>query len=98
VLLDQIKEIEKKTPAPLPTANAVRDGDFWLTPDEFGDAALAGNGRFTYDKTCCFVPKLGDKYEPPPLHFAATGADFEGDTKTPVVQPGFLTVLVSANA
>ena len=96
VLLAQIKEIEKNTPPPLPTANAVRDGDFWLAPDEIGDAALAGNGRFTYDKTCCFVPKPGDKYEPPPLYFAATGADFDGDQKNPTVKPGFLTVLVDA--
>ncbi len=94
VLQAKIKEFEKRLPPPLPKANAVRDGDFWLAPDDLGDNNLANNGRFAYDKTCCFVPKAGDKYQVPELHFAATGADFEGDKKTPEVQPGFLTVLV----
>ena len=90
----KIKEIEKRLPPPLPMANGVRDGDYWLTPDDLGDNNLANNGRFAYDKKCCFVPAMGTKYEVPELHFAANGADFEGDKKTPEVQPGFLTVLV----
>jgi len=94
-LLDKVAEMEKRLPAPLPMANAVRDGDYWLTPDEFGDANLPGNGRFTYNKTCCFVPAVGQKYEVPPLYFAANGADFDADAKNPVVQPGFLTVLMN---
>ena len=93
-LLDKIQEIEKRMPPPLPMANAVRDGDFWLAPDDLGDEARVGNGRFTYDKKCCFVPQPGQKYEVPPLHFAANGSDFVGDTKNPEVKPGFLTVLV----
>jgi hypothetical protein len=82
-------------PAPLPMANAVRDGDFWLAPDDLGDEVRVGNGRFAYDKTCCFVPKPGEKYEVPPLYFAANGTDFEADKKNVQVKPGFLTVLLN---
>ena len=97
VLQAKIKEIEKRMPPPLPMANGVRDGDFWLAPDDLGDNNLAENGRFSYDKKCCFVPAMGAKYEVPELHFAANGGDFEADKKTPEVQPGFLTVLVKRN-
>ena len=95
-LFSKIVQIEKKLPPPLPLANAVRDGDFWLAPDDLGDEKRAGNGRFTYDKDCCFVPKPGDRYEVPELRFAANGADFEGDKKNVEVQPGFLTVLLNS--
>jgi hypothetical protein len=97
-LLTKIQEIEKRMPPPLPMANAVRDGDYWLTPDELGDEILAGNGRYNYDKKCCFVPNAGEKYEVPDLHFAANGGDFDADLKNPTVQPGFLTVLVNGAA
>jgi hypothetical protein len=94
-LLDKIVALEKKYPPPLQVADGVRDGDYWLTPDGFGDANLPGNGRFSYDKTCCFTPQPGTKYEVPPLYFAASGGDFAADAKNPEVQPGFLTVLNS---
>ena len=94
-LFSKIVQIEKKLPPPLPQANAVRDGDFWLSPDDLGDEKRVGNGRFAYDKDCCFVPKPGDHYEAPELHFAANGADFEADKKNVEVKPGFLTVLLN---
>jgi len=94
-LLDKIRGLEQRRPAPLPVADGVRDGDYWLTPDGFGDANLPGNGRFVYGKTCCFVPAPGQQYEPPPLYFAANGADFAADAKNPEMKPGFLTVLVN---
>ena len=94
-LLDKIRGLEQRMPAPLPVADGVRDGDYWLTPDGFGDANLPGNGRLVYDKTCCFVPGPGQPYEPPPLYFAANGADFAADAKNPEMKPGFLTVLVN---
>jgi hypothetical protein len=94
-LLDKIQALEKRMPPPLPMADGVRDGDYWLTPDGFGDANLPGNGRFSYDKKCCYVPEPGQKYEPPPLYFAASGADFAADARNPEVKPGFLTVLVN---
>ena len=97
VLLEKIQALEKRLPLPLPMAAGVRDGDYWLTPDEFGDAALRGNGRFTYDKKCCFVPQPGQKYEAPSLYFTANGADFDADAKNPLVQPGFLSVLVNGS-
>ena len=48
-LVDQIEEIQKRLPAPLPVAEGIRDGDYRLTPDGPGDEPLPGKGdRFDY--------------------------------------------------
>src|SRR5207247_7077319 len=95
-LLAKIKDIEDRLPAPLPTADGVRDGDYRLSPDGLGDSHIPGTGRPTYDVKCCFVPTPGQKYEVPALYFAATGEDIKADETTFLVQPGFLSVLSSA--
>ena len=89
----KIQEIEDKLPPPLPVADGVRDGDYRLSPDGLGDSHIPGTGRPTYDVTCCFIPAQGQKFEVPPLYFAATGEDIKADAKGTPVQPGFLTVL-----
>jgi hypothetical protein len=92
-LLAKIAQIEDRLPAPLPTADGVRDGDYRLQPDGLGDSHIPGTGRPDYGIKCCFVPAVGTKYEVPPLYFAAAGDDIKANESTFQVQPGFLTVL-----
>jgi len=95
-LLDQIEELLKRMPAPLPVAEGVRDGDYRLTPDGRGDEPLPGKGnRFDYGVECCFLPQPGRPYKPPPVYFAANGIDVAEDQKAFVVEPGYLQALVS---
>jgi len=89
----KIAAIEEKLPAPLPTADGVRDGDYRLQPDGLGDSHIPGTGRPDYGLKCCFVPAVGTKYEVPPLYFAAASDDVKANASTFQVQPGFLTVL-----
>ena len=89
----RIQEIEDRLPPPLPMADGVRDGDYRLSPDGLGDSNIPGTGRPTYDVKCCFIPAPGQKFEIPPLYFAANGEDIKTDEKTFLVQPGFLKVL-----
>ncbi|HEX2523501.1 MAG TPA: DUF1549 domain-containing protein, partial [Terriglobia bacterium] len=59
-LVDQIEEIQKRLPPPLPVAEGIRDGDYRLTPDGPGDEPLPGKGdRFDYGIQCCFLPEAG---------------------------------------
>ncbi len=97
VLLDKVKEIEDRLPAPLPVADGVRDGDYRLSPDGLGDSHIPGTGRPDYGLKCCFIPPAGTKFEVPPLYFAAKGEDLKFDASTFEVQPGFLTVLTNGN-
>jgi hypothetical protein len=95
-LLDQVEEIMKRMPAPLPVAEGVRDGDYRLTPDGRGDEPLPGKGnRFDYGVECCFLPQPGQAYKVPPVYFAANGLDVAEDQKAPVVEPGYLSVLAN---
>ncbi len=91
----KIEAIEERLPDPLPTADGVRDGDYRLQPDGLGDSTIPGTGRPTYDVKCCYIPEPGQKYEVPPLYFAAAGDDIKANASTFPVQPGFLSVLVS---
>ena len=89
----QIEKIEEQLPDPLPTADGVRDGDYRLTPDGLGDSTIPGTGRPTYDVKCCYIPQPGQKFEVPPVYFAAAGDDIKFNESTFPVQPGFLQVL-----
>jgi hypothetical protein len=95
-LLAKIEEIEKRVPR-LPVADGVRDGDYRLAPDGLGDSNIPGTGRPTYNVKCCYIPVAGQKYEVPPLYFAANGGDIKADEQTFLVQPGFLKVLAKGN-
>ncbi|MBZ5611039.1 MAG: DUF1553 domain-containing protein [Acidobacteriia bacterium] len=95
VLRAKIEAIEKRLPDPLPVADGVRDGDYRLAPDGLGDSSIPGTGRPTYDVKCCYIPNPGQKYEVPPLYFAAAGDDIKANASTFPVQPGFLSVLVN---
>jgi len=92
-LQTQIETIAERMPDPLPTADGVRDGDYRLTPDGLGDSTIPGTGRPTYDVKCCYIPQPGQKYEVPPVYFAAAGDDIKFNESTFPVQPGFLQVL-----
>jgi hypothetical protein len=91
----RIQAIEERLPPPLPVAEGVRDGDYRLSPDGLGDSHIPGTGRPDYGIKCCFLPQPGQKWEPPPLYFGATGEDLQADEKSFPVQPGFLSVLVN---
>ena len=93
----RISKLEEELPAPLPVADGVRDGDYRLTPNGLGDSNIPGTGRPDYGLKCCFIPAVGQKYEVPPLYFAAKGEDLKTDASTFLVQPGFLTVLDNPN-
>src|SRR5262249_5246909 len=95
-LLDEVEERLKRMPAPLPVAEGARDGDYRLTPDGRGDEPLPGKGnRFDYGVECCFLPQPGQPYNPPPVYFGANGIDVAEDQKSFVVEPGYLSALVS---
>jgi len=91
----KIEAIEVRLPEPLPVADGVRDGDYRLQPDGLGDSTIPGTGRPTYDVKCCYIPQPGQKYEVPPLYFAAAGDDIKYNSSTFPVQPGFLSVLAN---
>ena len=79
-----------------PVAEGARDGDYRLTPDGRGDEPLPGKGnRFDYGVECCFLPQPGQPYNPPPVYFGANGIDVAEDQKSFVVEPGYLSALVS---
>jgi len=96
VLLAKIEEIEKRVPR-FPVADGVRDGDYLLAPDGLGDSNTPGTGRPTYNVKCCYIPAPGQKYDVPPLYFAANGGDIKADEQTFLIQPGFLKVLSKGN-
>ena len=90
-LADEIKEIEKDMPAPLPVAMGVRDGDYRFAPDGRGDEVKPGKGeRESFDFEGSFLPGQGNPFAYPKAHLLPTG-DYH--TKGPEVEPGFLSVL-----
>jgi Protein of unknown function (DUF1553)/Protein of unknown function (DUF1549)/Planctomycete cytochrome C len=94
-LVEQIEEIRKRLPPPLPIAEGVRDGDYRLAPDGPGDEPLPGKGdRFNYGVDCCFLPQPGRPFVVPPVYYGANGVDVAEDQKEFVVEPGYLQVLV----
>jgi hypothetical protein len=95
-LLKQIAELEKQMP-PTPFAvEGIRDGDYRLAPDGPGDEPSPGKTyRPDYpDLGKMFLPEPGIQYKVPQVHFGANGLVVEDDNKAPVVQPGYLTVLM----
>jgi hypothetical protein len=98
-LVEQIEEIQKRLPPPLPVAEGIRDGDYRLTPDGPGDEPLPGKGdRFDYGVQCCFLPETGKPFEVPPVYFGANGMDVAEDQKSFVVEPGYLKVLADSRS
>jgi len=94
-LQDQIAALQKKMPKAPPGVEGVRDGDYRLAPDGPGDVPLPGKSRAEYGVKCCYLPEPGQDYHVPDVHFGANGLNLEEDMKGPVVQPGFLQVLVN---
>ncbi len=94
VLLDKIAALEKQMPPPIPIAEGIRDGDYRFTPDGPGDEPLPGKGNRPNWGTGKYIPDPGDNYEPPKVHFGANGQVVADDEKAPVVEPGFIKVLI----
>jgi hypothetical protein len=94
-LQDRIAELQKKMPKAPTGVEGVRDGDYRLAPDGPGDIPLPGKSRADYGVKCCYLPEPGQEYHVPDVRFGANGLNLEEDMKGPVVQPGFLQVLVN---
>ena len=90
-LNEQIRELRKQMPEPLPTTAGIRDGDYRFTPDGPGDAPVPGTTakRIKVDFDGSFVPRPGKHYEPPPFYYPPLGEPGEGQ----IIEPGFLSVL-----
>jgi hypothetical protein len=94
-LQDDIADLQKKMPKVPAAVEGVRDGDYRLAPDGPGDIPLPGKSRAEYGIKCCYLPEPGQEYKVPDVHFGANGLNLEEDMKGPVVQPGFLQVLMN---
>jgi len=96
-LMRQVREIEKDTPAPLPVAMGIRDGDFRLAPMGPGDDEAPGKGIKSNESDIneTYVPLAGKPYLPPKSYFLDRG---DPDSKGPEVAPGFLDIIPVANA
>ena len=95
-LREQIKEIEKGLPAPLPMAMGVRDGDYRFAPNGLGDQVLPGKGeREVFDFEGSFLPEPGKPFEFPVANLLPTG-DYRN--KGPAVEPGLVRVLSTPDA
>jgi hypothetical protein len=94
-LQEQIAALQRKMPKVPPAVEGVRDGDYRLAPDGPGDIPLPGKSRAEYGVKCCYLPEPGQEYHVPDVRFGANGLNLEEDLKGPVVQPGFLQVLVN---
>ena len=94
-LEEQIDALKKQMPKKPPIAMGVRDGDFRFTPHApFQPGTGGGINYEDFGFKGKYMPDKGDKYEAPPIYFAATGlGNFADEMKAPAVEPGFLTVL-----
>jgi hypothetical protein len=90
-LNEQIRELRKQMPAPLPVAAGIRDGDYRFTPDGPGDTPVPGTTakRIQVDFEGSFVPQAGKPYNPPPLYYPPIVKPEEGQ----LIEPGFLSIL-----
>jgi hypothetical protein len=94
---------DKRTPGQkllVAQVSTVRDGDYRFTPHApFQPGTFGGINYEDYGLKGKHMPAAGEKYEPPPVYFAATGlSPFGEEMKAPVVEPGFLTVLSNGPA
>jgi len=93
-LVEQIEEIQKRLPDPLPVAEGHSRWRLSADSRRTGGRATARQGdRFDYGVQCCFLPEAGKRFEVPPVYFGANGMDVAEDQKSFVVEPGYLRVL-----
>jgi hypothetical protein len=90
-LNQQLRELRKQMPEPLPVAAGIRDGDYRFTPDGPGDTPVPGTTakRIRVDFEGSFVPQAGKPYNPPPLRYPPMSSPEEGQ----VIEPGFLSIV-----
>ncbi len=94
-LEDQIAALKKQIPPKPPTAMGIRDGDYRFTPHApFQPGTGGGINYEDFGFKGKYMPSQGESYAPPPMYFASTGLSaFAEEIKSPVIEPGFLTVL-----
>src|SRR6185369_17931396 len=73
VLADTIQRIEKETPAPVPVAMGITDGDYRFTPDGPGDEPEPGKGVQQQAIEGSFLYKGPGVYKAPPSYFLIRG-------------------------
>ena len=97
-LEDQIAALKKQIPPTPPTAMGVRDGDYRFTPHAPFQPGTSGGIKYEdFGFKGKYMPLPGETYTPPPLYFASTGlSPFAEESKAPVIEPGYLTVLSTA--
>ena len=70
---EQIKELAKERPKPLPMAAIVTDGDYRFTPDGPGDEPAPGKGVKREATEGSFLYKGPGRYQAPPSYFLIRG-------------------------
>jgi hypothetical protein len=87
---EQIAEIEKERPAPLPAADIVTDGDYRFAPGNAtaGTLAAAQIAAQRKELKSSFLHTGSGRYEVPPSYFLIRG---DVNAKGALMQPGFIT-------
>jgi hypothetical protein len=93
-LLNELREIEKLRPEPIPVAMGITDGDYRFAPDGPGDEPAPGKGVKREAIEGSFLHKGEGHYAPPPSYFLISG-DIE--SRGSLMKPGFLTVAGGAD-
>ncbi len=94
-LQDQLRQVEKERPAPIPVAMGVTDGDYRFTPDGPGDEPAPGKGIKQEVAEGSFLSDGSTPYTVPPSYFLLRGDMYSRGSQ---MHPGFLTAATSWNA
>ena len=93
-LEEQIRNVEKERPAPIPSAMGITDGDYRFAPDGPGDEPAPGKGIKQEATAGSFLNDGPGRYRPPPSYFLFRG-DYQ--SRGPEMQPGFIKVITYGN-
>jgi mono/diheme cytochrome c family protein len=90
----EIREVEKKRPAPIPMAMGITDGDYRFAPDGPGDEPAPGKGTKKEVSEGSFLFKGPGRYTPPPSYFLIRG---DIHARGSLMQPGFIQAITYGN-
>jgi hypothetical protein len=93
-LAQQIRDLEKTRPAPLPMASIVTDGDYRFAPDGPGDEPAPGKGVKQEAGQGSFLFQGPGRYQPPPSYFLIRG---DSGSRGSLMKPGFIEVITYGN-
>ncbi|MBI1786676.1 MAG: PSD1 domain-containing protein [Acidobacteria bacterium] len=94
VLLEQIHQIEKEHPKPIPMAMGITDGDYRFVPDGPGDEPAPGKGVKKVALEGSYLHRGSGRYQPPPSYFLIRG---DQEARGSLMKPGFVTVITNGN-